>query len=174
MTNMVPTKKFHTTSLLVLVVSAVLYLTSLFIVFGEINKIKNAHKDTESGVYRKERMEAILKAYEENKSHIDTMRNFFVQKGDEVKFIEHIEYLGKKSDIDFEIESIDFRPANADSVKEDVLIKIKIKGPWARINSFVDGLEKSHFGVLVKDLDIDKMEEGVWFGLVNVNLYRQK
>ena len=53
---------------------------------------------------------------------ISDLRNFFIKKNDEIKFIEYIERTAKDSNIDFEIKTITINTENTDLPKEDILV----------------------------------------------------
>jgi hypothetical protein len=174
MHHIVPKKNLLLFSVSIALVTILIYFTSQFLVQKEMNKVKNAHEDVESVLYRKERINALEVLVANNQDQINKLREFFIKKGDEVRFIEHIESIAKESGVDFEIGTIDFKQDDSDSISEDVLVKINLKGGWRGLTMFVDRLEKSYFGVLIQEVDINSSSVGSWFGSVTFKLYREK
>lgn len=174
MHHLVPKKNLLIFSITIALVSVLIYFTSQFLVQKEMDKVKNAHEDIESVLYKKERINALQVLVLNNQDQIGTLREFFIKKGDEVRFIEHIESIAKESAVDFEISTIDFKQDDSSSITEDVVVKVGLKGSWKSLTMFVDKLEKSYFGVLIKEVDINSSSPGNWFGSVTFNLYREK
>ncbi len=114
---------------------------------------------------------------EANKKYIETLRSFFVQKGDEVKFIEEIEKIARESGIDFQINGIDVKsnPKEAkDSLKEDVAIRMNIQGSWREAMRFLEMLDKIYFGVAVQNITLDADGTGGWSGALDFIIFREK
>lgn len=174
MHHLVPKKNLLLFSVSTTLVAILIYFTSQYIVQKEMDKVKNAHEDVESVLYKKERINALEVLVANNQDQINTLREFFIQKGDEVRFIEHIESIAKESGVDFEIGTIDFKQDDLSSITEDVLVKVDLRGDWKSLTMFVDKLEKSYFGVLISEVDINSSSPGNWFGRVTFKLYREK
>ena len=87
-------------------------------------KIENLYHDINSESSKEEKFWAIKSIAEANKEPVQTLRDFFIQKGDEVKFIEIIEGVAKASSVKFEIASIDVRAVKDASFKEDINSKL--------------------------------------------------
>ena len=99
---------------------------------------------------------------------IQTLQNYFVQKDDEVKFIEQIEKIARASGVKFEMTSIDVKANQPNSFSENVNVKMKLEGFWRGVVSFIDKLEKMPFGVLVEKIDLDANVPGI--GRARLNL----
>lgn len=156
------------------IVCFLLYVLGLSLVLFEIRKIENAYNDTESSSSKNKRAQVIKSIAETNEIYIQTLRNFFVRKGDEVRFIEKIEEIGRQSKIAFEISSIDVKPGQNDAFKEEVLVKMKVEGSWAEIMNFLDTLDKIHFGVSVQDINLDLKSPNKWAGSIDFVVSREK
>lgn len=152
----------------------ILYFVGLLVVFGEIKKVENFYLNTESESSKEERTLAIKSIAESNKAQIQTLRDFFVKKGDEVTFIEQIEKVANDSSVKFDISSIDVLPNQTDPFKEDLEVKIKVEGSWKDALSFIDRLEKMPFGVLVQNVNLNADVPGSWAGLVDFTIFREK
>ena len=172
--NWVPKKKTVVTTLIILGLSIVFYLASLFVMVQKQKEIENVFRSTESEVSKGEKrwvLKSILSVYTEE---IQTLRNFLIRKGDEVTFIEQIEGVGRVSGIQFEIKSIDLKTKVESSFKEDVMIKMSINGKWDNIISFIDHLEKMPFGVLIENFDLKTSGAGEWSGSISMVVFREK
>lgn len=174
MKNWIPTNKFISSATTVAIFSMVLYFGSLSIVLWEIKKVENLYKNTESGFAKEEKSRLIKSIVEANKEDIQILRNFFVQKGDEVKFIEQIEEIGRKSGVTFEIFSIDVKGKEASSFKEDLSVKMNLRGSWSNVISFVDMLQKTYFGVAFQNINVNSDSLGHWSGSVEFIIFREK
>ena len=171
MNNLVPKKNIVRLAVSVALLSMVLYFGGLLFVLREINNKKNIYNSTESASYKEEKARVIQSIVETNKESITTLQDFFVLKGDEVKFIEQIENVAHLSGIKFEISSIDIKTDQAESFKEDVYIKIMLTGSWKNIMSFIDKLEKMSFGVLVEKINLDANYSGNWSGFIDFIIF---
>lgn len=174
MKNWIPNNNISKLAISIMVLCILLYLAGFFMVYKQTKEIEKIYKDSESGASKKALAFSLKSAYEANKNSIQFLRNFFVQKGDEVDFINEIETLGQKFSVKFELNSIDVGRENKDPFKEDIVIKINIEGGWTNIMSFLDGLEKTYFGVLINNLSLDLKDKGVWTGFVEVIIFREK
>lgn len=174
MKNWIPKKTFRASTLTIAIVCFVLYAASLFMVLMEIQKIKDYYNNIESQSGKEERARIIKSIAETNKKDIEMLREFFIQRGDEVRFIEQIEATGHKSNIQFEISSIDVKANQIKNFKEDVTIRMNIQGSWQNIIRFVDMLEKMNFGVLVQNINLDTKTSVGWAGSIEFVVFREK
>ena len=174
MNNWIPKNKIVMSATIMAALSVVLYFASLFIVLREIKKVENFYHDTESEFFKEKKFLAIKSIAEANKEPIQTLRNFFIQKGDEVKFIEQIEAVARRSAIKFEIVSIDAKANQPDPLKEDIEVKIGMEGSWKNIIYFIDKLKKMPFGVLIEKVNLDVNIPSQWSGLVEFIIFREK
>lgn len=163
--------KFAATSALL---SIALYVIGLFIVLGGIKNVKEFYQNNDSEALIKAKSFAISSTVEANKESVQTLRNFFIKKGDEVKFIEQIEEVARESGIKFEIISIDVKASQTDPVKEDVNVKIKAESSWGNIMLFLEKLERMPFGVLVGNMGLNVDVPGNWSGMVEFIVFREK
>lgn len=154
--------------------SLILYLVSLFNVFGEIKKIEDSYHNSEPELSKEKKFVAIKYITESNKESIQTIRDFFIKKGDEVAFIKQIENIARASSIKSEISSIDIKENQSESLKEDVKIKMSVEGSWLNVMSFISKLEKMSFGVLIQNINLDANAPGHWTGSVGFNIFREK
>ncbi|KKR28236.1 MAG: hypothetical protein UT61_C0054G0008 [Candidatus Woesebacteria bacterium GW2011_GWA1_39_8] len=173
MKNWIPKKTFLMVSATAAVFCVVLYLASLFLVLLEIKEIEDYYNNTESQSGKEERARVLKSIAETNKEYIQTLREYFIQKGDEVKFIEQIEEIGKKSSIQFEINSIDVKPNQLKNFKEDITVRMDIEGSWQNIMNFTDMLEKMNFGILVQNISLDAKTEAKWSGTIEFIIFRE-
>lgn len=174
MNNWIPKNKVLEFAIAVALLSIVLYLVGLLIVFDKIKKVENFYNDTSSASFKEEKFWVIKSIAETNSEPVQTLRNYFIQKGDEVKFIEQIESVATSSSIKFEIKSIEVKAAQANSVKEDINIKMSVEGSWANIMNFINSLEKMTFGASIEKIDLDANTPGNWFGFVEFVVFREK
>ena len=174
MNNWVPKNKTVIFFIISAFFSVMLYFAGLFIVFSKIRAIENLYHDTNSELFKEEKFWAVKSMAEANKELIQTLRYFFIQKGDEVQFIEKIEETARISSVKFEIASIDVKVNQEDLLKEDINIKMKIAGPWKNVIYFIDKLKKIPFGVLIEKVDLDADSSGNWSGSIEFIIFREK
>lgn len=174
MNNWIPKKRIIEIAAITALFSAILYFSGLFIVLNKINSIKNFYKNIESETSKEERFWIIKSIVEANKESIQTLKSFFIQKGDEVKFIEQIEETAEMSSIEFNIVSIDAKPNQEDLFKEDVVVKMNVEGSWKNIMFFLNKLEKMPFGVSIEDVNLDAKAAGSWTGFIEFVIFREK
>lgn len=174
MNNWVPKSKIIKIAAVSAVLGAILYFVSLFIVLNKISEIENSYFNADSESSREENFIKIKTIASANEKSIQTLRNFFVKKDDEVKFIEDIEKLASNSNLKFEIMSIDIKPNQDSSFKEDVFIKVTLEGSWSDIIYFVDKLKKMPFGVSIEKMSISANQVGAWHGLMEFAVFREK
>lgn len=174
MKNWIPKKTTLLFTVGTAIFAALLYITSLAVVWWEIKRIENYHKTNESKSSIEEKTRILKSVAETEKYYIDILRNFFIKKGDEVKFIEQIEKTAQESEVKFEISLIDVKPNQVKNFKEDVTVRMNIEGPWNSIMLFVDRLEKMEFGVSVQNLNLDTKSKGDWSGFIEFTLFREK
>jgi len=174
MNDWIPKNKTVKFATAVIILSVLLYLAGLWVVYGEIKKIENLYASTDSESSREQKFLAVKSIAESNMATIQTLRNFFVQKGDEVKFIEEIEGVAKASAAKSEITAIDVKASPKDSVKEDVDIKISLEGSWGEVVGFIDKIKKMPFGVSIETLNLNANTPGSWSGSVELIVFREK
>lgn len=174
MKNWIPKKNLIIFAVGTAVLSALLYFGGLSFVLYQIQKIRNSYSDAESASSKDDRARDLKVIAETNKEEISILRGFFIKKGDEVKFIEDIENLGKESNVEFKIDSIDVAPGQADVFKEDVIVKVYFEGNWQSVMKFVYGLERLQFGVMTKNLSLEAQSKGVWSGSIQFIVFREK
>jgi hypothetical protein len=159
----------------ILLASVVLYFGGLFIALKQINKVESLYNNTESESSKNDKLSAIKTLAEANQDGIATLRNFFIKKDDEVKFIEQIEMAAKNSSIKSEITSIDVKTEEIQSpFKEDVEVKMNIEGPWGNVMTFMDKLERLPFGVEVENMNFDASSPKYWSGGIEFIVFREK
>lgn len=151
-----------------------LYFTGFFIAANQLKKVEDFYRGTESESFKEEQFWAIKSVGETNKESIQALRDFFIQKGDEVRFIDKIEEVAKSSSVKFEISSIDVGINQKDSFKEDVDVKIDMEGSWENMIRFIDKLQKMPFGVSIDKVNLDAKDHGNWSGFVEVIIFREK
>ena len=122
MNNWAPSKKTITFAIIVTSCFALTYFWGIYYVKTKTSEIRDSYKNVDSDLFKKERMKAIEVMAENNKDAISDLRNFFIKKNDEIKFIEYIERTAKDSNIDFEIKTITINTENTDLPKEDILV----------------------------------------------------
>jgi Tfp pilus assembly protein PilO len=174
MNNWIPKNKIVRFAIASFLFSVILYFVCLLIVVNEIKKIENLYRNTDSELFKEEKFLAIKSIAEADKEPIQTLRDFFVQKGDEVKFIEKIEETARASSIKFEIVSIDVKVNPEDSFKEDIGVKMKMEGSWGNIIHFMDKLNKISFGVSIEKVNLDANSPGNWSGSIEFIIFREK
>ncbi|PIR39938.1 MAG: hypothetical protein COV33_02470 [Candidatus Zambryskibacteria bacterium CG10_big_fil_rev_8_21_14_0_10_34_34] len=174
MNNWIPKNKTIMFAVALASLSIVLYFSGLFIVLREIKKIETAFYSTESDFYKEEKIRVIKSITEINKESIKELQDFFIKKGDEVKFIEQIENAARSFDVDFEIISINVKENKTVSFKEDVILKIKLEGSWKEVASFLNKLERMPFGVSIESINLEADIPGKWSGLVEFIVFREK
>ena len=174
MNNWIPKNKIVEFAATIALFSVILYSIGLLIVFREIKKIEDFYRNTESESSKEERFLTIKSIAEANSESIQALRDFFVRKGDEVKFIEQIEGVARASGIKFEISSIDVKANQEDLFKEDVDVKISVEGSWKDIVYLINKLEKMSFGVLINEINLDANIVGSWIGSIDLVLFREK
>jgi Tfp pilus assembly protein PilO len=160
--------------MLTVLFSVCLYLTGLFIVTRETKKVENFYHDSESEFSKNDKLLAIKSITTSNKEILDELRRFFIQKGDEVKFIEQMEKVAKDSSVNFDIATIDIKQNPDDSFKEDINVKISISGSWGNLMSFLGKLERMPFGVSIKNTTLNMKNSGEWMGFVEILVFREK
>ncbi len=173
MQNWIPKKNTLVSVVLLATLSFLLYTVCLIIVFWQIRKIETYYQNTESKSSVEEKIRALKIAITNNQENIEMVRKFFVQKGDEVTFIERLETLGDDVGLEFEIASIDVKSNQAKNLKEDVTVRVGVDGSWENIMKFVDGLEKMPFGVMIQNLNIDTKSATGWSGFVELIVFRE-
>jgi len=167
-------KRIITTAITMALLSITLYFIGLFFVLNKINTIENTYNRAESESSKEKKFWAIKPIAETNKELIQTLRDFFVKKGDEVKFIEQIENTARSFDVDFEIISINVKENKTVSFKEDVILKIKLEGSWKEVTSFLNKLERMPFGVSIESINLEADIPGNWSGLIEFIVFREK
>jgi hypothetical protein len=173
MNNWIPQKRILKIAITTASVGVVLYFAFLFVVIHKINIIETSYRGTESESFKEEKFWAIKSIIEINKDKIQNLDNFFIKKGDEVKFIEQIEEVARQSSIKFNIASIDVANQN-EQFKENVKVKVNIEGSWKNAVSFVNDLEKMPFGVSIENMVLDAKTPSDWSGFVEFIVFREK
>ncbi len=140
---------------------------------SKINAIRSSYTASESKFVQEEKRVAIDQIVNSYSVEIEKVRKFFVAKGDEVEFIESIEALAKNRGLLFEIDTISQSPINDDK-KEDIVVSIDIEGSWANVTNFIKELESLPFGVSITKVELDTKSGGVWAGLVEFAVFREK
>lgn len=173
MQNWLKKSKIMTYALFVAGASLVLYFGGLYVVFGKIGQLEDFYSNTESKFFQNKKLLDIQKTAETKAGLIADLRGFFIQKDDEVEFIEEVERAARDSSLEFSISSIEVKTDPESSFKEDIEVKMSISGSWSAVMSFLDKLEKMKFGVTVRNLGLDADSDG-WSGLLQFFVFREK
>lgn len=173
MSNWIPSKKLFASVATAFVLSFIVYMIGLWLVTSRMEEVERFYSDAESGVTKTAKAEAIQSMAENNQAYIENLRSFFVQKGDEVQFIEHIEDLGRGSGVEFEIASIDVDPEEADVIKEDISLTINAEGLWLGVVGFIDKLEKARFGIEIREVQLEEISPDLWSGRIKLVVFRE-
>lgn len=171
--NWLPKKKTLIMVSSVLVSAALLYLISVFVIIDKHRQIQNFYIDTESAVSKAEREWALKYIVTSYAGEIKSLRDFLVKKGDEVYFIEEIENLARTVGVGFTLRAIDLKESEVD-FKEDISVRLDVKGDWQTVTTFLDKLEKLSFGVLIENLDLKADSPGEWQGSISFLIFREK
>ena len=174
MNNWIPKNRVIKSIATLALLSVTIYFVSLVVVFKEIKKIESFYSNTESESFKEQKFWMIKSILEANNESIVSLKNFLIQKGDEVKFIEQIEEVAKTSGITSEIISIDVKSNEADSFKENINLKVGVEGSWMNLMTFIDKLEKMSFGVLIENVNLDTETPGNWTGFIEFVIFREK
>lgn len=174
MNNWIPKNRIVKFAVAAAAVGALIYSAGLFVVLRNIGKMEDFYAGAESELSREERAMAVKKIVEANPRLIQVLRDFFIQRGDEVRFIERIEEVAEASGLTYEIDAIDVKASEDSSFKEDVNVKMKIEGSWAQALGFLDRLKKMPFGVMIERTELDLAAAGRWSGSVEFVIFREK
>jgi len=174
MSELIPKKNKFLFALALATFGLLVYLAGLFIVQGKIGEIETLYKDTESDVFKEERVRVLTKEALEHADDIELVRSFFVKPGDELHFIETIEELGKETGVSFDLGSIGGEKVEqSNPTKEDLNIRIEVEGSWANIVSFSHGLERLSFGSEIKSMELNA-DGSRWSGFINLVVFKEK
>ncbi len=150
-----------------LAVSLLVYTFSLSVINRKISSIELAYSNTANTLATEEESRLIKNIADQNFESIDFVNKYFVQKGDEVGFIEDVENLAKSLGIKFNIVSITpVRPLEG-SESTEISIKMNVEGSWSGAVRFLDKLEKMPFGVMVQNFNLDKSGGSSWTGSID-------
>ena len=174
MKNWVPKRRLLITTTTITLTCLLVYFGSLIFVLNEMHQIEAAYSDPNSSFSRQQRAEILKVIVESNDKDLETLRAFYIQKGDEVEFIEEIERLGQQSGVVFEIDTINPVGKENSAFKEDIAIKINIEGSWSKIMNFLESLEKTYFGISIENINLDADVPGRWTGSVRLLVFREK
>lgn len=174
MNNWIPKNKTVKLAILTIFFAVILYFTSLFIIINKIRKIEDFYRDTNSELFEREKLAMIRSTAEKYSEQIQALRNFFVQKGDEVEFIKKIEETARSASVEFEIVSIDTKLNQENSFKEDINVKLKVNGSWINSIYFISQLDKMPFGVSIEKVSLNTDASGTWSGLIDFVVFREK
>ncbi len=179
MNNWIPKNNIMRFAIIMALFSVILYFSGLFFVTDKIKKIEDDYRGAESVSYKMDKIRIIKSTTETNKEILQPLQDFFIQKGDEVKFIERIENIARTSSVKFKIISIDIKKtgkktSKPDSFKENIDLKVRLEGSWQKVVSFMDKLEKMPFGVSIENIRLDTNASSGWSGLVEFIIFREK
>ncbi|MEK7642671.1 MAG: hypothetical protein AAB392_02645 [Patescibacteria group bacterium] len=174
MPTWIPKKKILISAVSIMILSLLVYFTSVNILDGKIKEIENIYITNDAQLTEEDRMKTIISLSEIHMSSIEALRKFFIENGDEVSFIETIENLAKSNSVQMEIVNISQNKNSSSLIKEDLNIRVNISGKWQDILVFIKGLESLPFGVSVLNTHIDNIDEGLWSGGVDFVVFREK
>lgn len=175
MNEWIPNSKILKLFISVAVFVIVIYIIGFCLVLNKIKKVENLSGSAESNLVKEEKINTIKSIAEDNKESIESLREFFIQKGDEVEFIEKIESVGRDTGVKFDIFSIEIDPKNENlQFHEKVVMKINIEGSWKGVVAFILKLEKLPFGVFIENIGLDSKNSGQWSGFINLATFREK
>lgn len=167
MNSWVPKTNIVIVAVALLCLSALVYGGALFVINKKVASIELAYSNTANTLALEEEARTLKVVADENYEKIDFVNKYFVEKGDELVFIEDIESVAKNLNIKFSIASITpVKPSSEGGESKEISVKMNMEGSWNSIASFVDRIEKLSFGVLVQNFSIDKQSGGVWGGSI--------
>lgn len=173
MNGWIPNKIIFRIVIGIFAVSVLIYVAALTLVYNKRGEIATYSDETQSMLAKEENSLKIKSILDNNSDSIKYVRNFFIEKGDEITFIETIEKVAKNAGVRSEISSIT-QAQNRDPEKEDIRVKVAFEGAWSRVATFLDELEKMPFGVVIQNINLDSKDPGKWSGMVEFIVYREK
>ena len=174
MNSWIPKNKIVKLAISMAFLSILLYIVGFYFVAGQAKKVEDFYNNIESKSFEGNKISAIKFAADTNSGNIQSARSFFVQKGDEVKFIEEIEKAAKDSELKFEISSIDVKNDIEQQFSDNIEVRMQVEGSWDNIFSMLNSLERLPFGVLINDVNLDTSGEGYWTGFINFTVFKEK
>jgi Tfp pilus assembly protein PilO len=150
------------------------YILGLLFMWVRIKNIEESYRNVETDLSKEQKALSIRSSVEKSSESIDKIRGFFVSKNDNLKFIEEIEKVARNSGIEFEIVSIDPKPNQEGSFKEDLEVKMKATGSWGNLGALLAKIEKMPFLVLVTKSDFILDEPGIWTANLHFEIYKEK
>lgn len=163
MNSWIPNKKIIVASSLTLFVCIVVYISFFILLKRKVHSIEVAYSNTASILSLEEQARVNRFIALENKDNIDFINQYFIERGDEVLFIEDIEKYARSLNLKFDIVSISpVKPTSSEVAIKETLVKMNLEGSWQNLIVFLDGLYKLPFGVSVQNFGFDKASNGIW------------
>lgn len=173
MKMLMPNKKIFRIAIVFFVVAVLVYVLSIFLLFKKKAEIKTHSSLTFSALAQEEEALRIQNILDKNKEIVTYIRNFFIDKNDDISFIEDIEMVGNMNGVNYEIVSITPQK-NKDDSKEEMLIKINFNGSWNSVIGYLLKLEKLEFGTNIQNMNIERSGGGRWEGFIEFLVYKNK
>ena len=107
------------------------------------------------------------KKIKEISEKLNEVSSYYVQPDGSVSFIEMIDDLGRKNNLDITINSVDIDSTGADKTVELLKLKISTEGSWNNSFKFLTSLENLPFKISVDESSLKKNqgEKGdIWSG----------
>ncbi len=123
---------------------------------SSLASIKNSYVLLYADQRLRENINDIRSTYEKIKPDIDKVNGYFITKEDQISFIENVENLAKKNNLDIEIGNITVEK-NTDLVKNDLeylVLKINTVGSWDGNYRFLGLLETMPYHLFIKRMSI--------------------
>jgi len=95
-----------------------------------------------------------MTALDENKDVIAGLKKVAVIDGEEIKFVNALESLQEKSDVDANVELATVNQKNLTSWEREIPIKLTVTGSYAPVIRFIEGVERLPYFVIIDNLEI--------------------
>jgi len=159
MKTLTPSKKI----LSIVILLAVIIVLGGFMFFARIRNInkeifllqENINARTENNL----RLKSIEKTLEQTKNNIQKIESYFVGVDGTVSFIETLESLGKKNNVNPRVTTVDVSndAQIKDDYKEFLKLSINTDGTWANTFYFLAALENVPYKISFNNISINKV-----------------
>jgi len=157
--------KFFTKSMIVILLIFILVGMAFgfkFIVNKKAVEVEQIGQDLALASHKRENLSKLKRSLSDMEGDIIKINNFTLEKEKLVLFIEDLENLSSQAGVEVLVDSV--------KEGEQTVFVVKASGSFSSLHRLVGLIENMPYPILIEDLNLEKLPEGVWQAEVTIRL----
>jgi hypothetical protein len=175
MNKYIPDKKDLYGAVGMLAAGVLIFVAAIIAVSSKISTIYEESMQAETVAIGIEEAFIIKKDLAELHDEVSILNSYFIQSGDEVRFIEKLESVARASNVKIEISSIAVgKEPTQSAFTENLGMRIRFEGDRASIHNFLKRMESMPHAVSLGNFSFELLVDELWSGQIEVSVLKIK